>query len=85
MSASETRVTAVMAAAHRAGLLGEKSSRIGGRVSPTRVERAKAMTGIQSDTDLIAFALACIVLEDPFIETFKAACGAIDADLPLGL
>ena len=32
--------------------------RIGGRVSPALVEQAKARTGIETDTDLIEFALA---------------------------
>lgn len=78
------QVTAVMAAAERSGLLTEKNGRIGGRVSPTLVEKAKARTGIASDTDLISFALANIALEDKFSEAFKAARGEVDADLKLG-
>ena len=84
VSAHETQVTAVMAAAQRSGLLEEKSGRIGGRVSPVLVERAKARTGIEADTDLIEFALANIALEDKFAESFKAARGTVDADLNLG-
>jgi hypothetical protein len=80
----ETQVSAVMAAAQRSGLLEEKSGRIGGRVSPVLVERAKARTGIEADTDLIEFALANIALEDKFAESFKAARGTLDADLNLG-
>ena len=80
----EARVEAVMAAAQRSGLLQEKSGRIGGRVSPALVEQAKARTGIEADTDLIEFALASIALEDKFAESFKAARGAVDADLKLG-
>ena len=78
------QVEAVMAAAQRSGLLDEKSGRIGGRVSPALVERAKALTGIATDTDLIEFALANIALEDKFAETFKAVRGAVDPDLKLG-
>ncbi len=80
----DTQVASVMSAAQRSGLLQEKSGRIGGRVSPVLVERAKARTGLQSDTDLIEFALANIALEDRFAEAFKAARGAGDADLKLG-
>jgi hypothetical protein len=83
-NASETQVDAVMAAAKRSGLLREKSGRIGGRVSLALVEQAKARTGIETDTDLIEFALANIALEDKFAATFKAARGKVDADLKLG-
>lgn len=79
-----TQVEAVMAAAQRSGLLHEKSGRIGGRVSPALVEKAKARTGIETDTDLIEFALANIALEDKFAEKFKAARGKVDPDLKLG-
>ena len=79
-----TQVDAVMAAAERSGLLREKSGRIGGRVSPALVERAKARTGIETDTDLIAFALANIALEDRFAESFKAVRGKVNSDLKLG-
>jgi hypothetical protein len=53
-------------------------------VSPALVERAKARTGIEADTDLIEFALANIALEDKFADSFKAARGTVDADLNLG-
>ncbi len=82
--AQGAQVEAVMAAAQRSGLLSEKSGRIGGRVSPALVERAKARTGIATDTDLIEFALANIALEDRFAETFKAVRGKVDPDLKLG-
>lgn len=84
LTAHGTQVEAVMAAAQRSGLLHEKSGRIGGRVSPALVEKAKARTGIESDTDLIEFALANIALEDKFAETFKAARGKVDPGLKLG-
>jgi hypothetical protein len=82
--AQEAQVEAVMAAAQRSGLLEEKSGRIGSRVSPALVERAKARTGIETDTDLIEFALANIALDDRFAEAFKAVRGAVDPDLKLG-
>jgi len=72
-----------MAAAERSGLLKEKRGRIAGRVSAALVAQAKKRTGIQTDTDLIAFALANVALEDDFAETFKKVHGKVDADLKL--
>jgi hypothetical protein len=82
--AAQGRFEAVMKAAERSGLLKEKSSRIAGRVSPALVEQAKKRTGIDADTDLIAFALANIALEDEFAEAFKDARGKADSRLKLG-
>lgn len=79
------RIQAVMTAAERSGLLTEKRGRIAGRVSAALVAQAKKRTGIQTDTDLIAFALANVALEDDFAETFKKVRGTVDADLKLGL
>jgi hypothetical protein len=50
--------------AERSGLLKQKSSRIAGRVGASLVQEAKRRTGIEADTDLIAFALANVALED---------------------
>jgi hypothetical protein len=80
----QSRVDAVMAAAEQTGLLHEKSGRIGGRVSPALVRKAKAQTGIKTDTDLIEFALANVALDDRFAESFKAVRGTVDPDLDLG-
>jgi len=82
--APSSRVGAVLDAAERSGLLHEKSGRIGGRVSLELVKRAKARTGITTDTDLIEFALANVALEDRFAESFKAVRGTVDPDLKLG-
>ena len=81
---SKARFEAVMLAAERSGLLKEKSGRIGGRVSPALVKQAKRQTGIQTDTDLIEFALATIALEDNFAEVFKESRGKVDPELKLG-
>jgi hypothetical protein len=80
----QTPFQSVMDAAERAGLLKDKSSRIAGRVSRALIEQAKRRTGIESDTDLIEFALANIALEDNFAEVFKASHGKVDPDLKLG-
>ncbi len=73
-----------MTAAERSGLLKEKTGRIAGRVSAALVAQAKKRTGIQTDTDLIVFALANVALEDDFAEAFKKVRGTVDADLKLG-
>ncbi|WP_315740353.1 MULTISPECIES: hypothetical protein [unclassified Bradyrhizobium] len=81
---SETRVQAVMRAAERSGLLKDKAGRIGGRVSSALVRQAKRQTGIETDTDLIEFALATIALEDNFAQVFKESRGTVDPKLKLG-
>jgi hypothetical protein len=73
-----------MQAAQQSGLLSEKSGRIGGRVSPALIEQAKRQTGIETDTDLIEFALATVALEDNFAQAFKESRGKVDPDLKLG-
>jgi hypothetical protein len=82
---SKARFEAVMLAAEQSGLLSEKGSRIGGRVSPALVRQAKRQTGIETDTDLIEFALATVALEDNFAEVFKESRGKVDPTLKLGL
>jgi hypothetical protein len=81
---SKARFEAVMRAAEKSGLLNEKGGRIGGRVSPALVRQAKRQTGIETDTDLIEFALATIALEDNFADVFKESRGKIDPKLKLG-
>ena len=78
------RFEAIMIAAERSGLLKQKSSRIAGRISPALLKQAKKRTGIETDTDLIEFALANIALEDDFAESFKDSRGKVDAELKLG-
>jgi len=48
------------------------------------VRQAKRQTGIETDTDLIEFALATVALEDNFAEAFKEARGRVDLELKLG-
>lgn len=81
---NKARFDAVMRAAEQSGLLNEKSGRIGGRVSPALVRQAKRQTGIETDTDLIEFALATVALEDNFAEAFKESRGKVDPELKLG-
>jgi hypothetical protein len=79
-----TRFEAVMRAAELSGLLGGKSTRIGGRISPALIEKAKEQTGIETDTDLIEFALANVALDDNFGKTFTKTRGTVDPSLKLG-
>jgi hypothetical protein len=81
---SKARFDAVMRAAEQSGLLSEKSGRIAGRVSPALVEQARRQTGIETDTDLIEFALATVALEDNFAAVFKESRGKVDPELKLG-
>ncbi|WP_292160443.1 hypothetical protein [Mesorhizobium sp.] len=81
---SRTRFEAVLKAAELSGLLGDKSTRIGGRISPVLIEKAKKQTGIETDTDLIEFALANVALDDNFGETFRKTRGTVDPSLKLG-
>lgn len=81
---SKARFEAVMRAAEKSGLLDEKGGRIGGRVSPALVRQAKRQTGIETDTDLIEFALATVALEDNFADVFKESRGKVDLKLKLG-
>lgn len=81
---SRARFKAVMRAAEQSGLLNEKGGRIGGRVSPALVRQAKRQTGIETDTDLIEFALATVALEDDFADVFKESRGKVDPKLKLG-
>lgn len=80
----KTRFEAVMRAAEQSGLLTDKSGRIGGRVSSALVKQAKRQTGIQTDTDLIEFALATVALEDNFADAFRMSRGKVDPELKLG-
>ncbi len=84
VTVNATRFEAVMKAAEHSGLLGDKSTRIGGRISPALLEQAKKQTGIQADTDLIEFALANIALDDNFGQTFEKVRGTVDPSLKLG-
>jgi hypothetical protein len=77
------RVNAVVEAARLSGLLGEKSGRIAGRVSPALVAEAKKQTGLESDTDLIEFALASVALKDDFPDAFRKLKGTVDPTLDL--
>lgn len=68
------RALAAMKAAEHAGLLDGKSTQISVRISLALVEQAKKRSGIQSDTQLIEFALASLALEDDFGHALLTQC-----------
>lgn len=82
--ANRERVAAVLARAEESGLISGKGGRIAGRVSPELIERAKARTGLQSDTELVEFALANVAIEDDFAQVFRELRATVDPDLDLG-
>lgn len=84
LAIERSKVAPTMEAAARMGLLEGKGARISGRVSPALVKQAKKMTGIDSDTELIEYALATIALEDPFPKAFIESRGTVDPTLKLG-
>jgi hypothetical protein len=45
---------------------------------------SQAKMGIETDTDLIEFALPTVALEEKFAETFKESRGKVDPELKLG-
>ena len=52
--------------AKEAGLMGGQTRWIGGRLEEALVSAAKTCSGITSDTELLAYALARVALEDDF-------------------
>jgi len=84
LAAERARVERTLHEAAEMGLLEGKGARISGRVSPALIKQAKRMSGIDSDTKLIEFALAMIALEDEFPRAFAASRGTVDPTLKLG-
>lgn len=76
---AEARRAAVLQLADENGLLTVKDRQIGGRFSSDLVERAKQVTGITSDTELLTYALAKVALEDDFGQRLVARRGRVPA------
>ena len=77
------RPASVLAAARRQGLIGARDKTIGGRVPSALVEAAKARSGIQSDSELLLYALSKVALEDDFGPRLLALKGSIPKDVTL--
>jgi hypothetical protein len=77
------RVESILGAVREKGLLDGETTRIGARVRLQLIEAAKRSSGLQSDTDLVEYALARVALEDDFVAKIYALEGTIDPSLDL--
>lgn len=77
-------IRAVIDHAHDMGLLLDATQQVGARLPTKLLEQAKKRTGIDSTTDLLAFALANVAVEDDFAAAFAAARGRLETDLDIG-
>jgi len=84
LPAFSLRSTAILLAAKTAGYLrGEKSERVGGRVSPHLLSAAKDKSGIESQTELLEYALSKVALEDDYGPKLLARKGRVSEDVEL--
>jgi hypothetical protein len=75
---------AILSAATVAGYLrGEKTERIGGRVTRKLLAAAKAKSGMTSQTELLEYALSKIAIEDDYGETLLSMKGTVPDDVEL--
>jgi hypothetical protein len=77
------RMTGILATAREEGLLGARDRTIGGRVPAPLVEAAKARSGIQSDSELLLYALSKVAVEDDFGRRLVARKGRLSRDVTL--
>jgi hypothetical protein len=80
----EARRSLTMRHAAAEGLVGgDKSARIAGRISKRLLKSARERSGIQSDTELLEYALAAIALQDNFGDGLFAHEGTVPKDVDL--
>ena len=78
------RLRDMLAIATEAGLLkGTRTKVVRGRMPQALVEKAKARTGIRSDTDLLEVALANLAVADDFPEWLLSRKGTLSKELDL--
>ena len=77
-------VPAVMVRAADMARISKQTQQVGARLPAKLLEQAKRRTGIVSTTDLLAFALANVAVEDNFARVFANARGKLDPDLDIG-
>lgn len=82
-TSASPRRRAVMDAVRKIGLLDGESSRIGGRIRRDLIAAAKIKSGIESDTELLEYALARVALEDDFGAKLVRRKGQIPQDIDL--
>lgn len=74
----------ILTLAEQSGLLqGSRTKIVRGRMPQALVARAKARTGIKSDTSLIQVALANLAVADEYPEWLLSQRGTIPADMDL--
>lgn len=74
---------AIMETARQLGLLDGENGRIGGRIGRDLVAAAKEKSGINSDTELLEYALARVALEDDFGPRLVRRKGRVARDIDL--
>jgi hypothetical protein len=79
------RQTDVLVTAREEGLLGARDRTIGGRVPSPLVEAAKARSGIESDSELLLYALSKVAIEDDFGRKLIGRKGRLPKDVDLGV
>jgi hypothetical protein len=77
------RRTGVLTTAREEGLLGARDRTIGGRVPSPLVAAAKARSGIQSDSDLLLYALSKVAVEDDFGHRLVGRKGQITREIAI--
>lgn len=78
------RLRDVLVIADKAGLFkGTRTKIVRGRMPEALVNKAKARTGIKSDTDLLEVALANLAVADDFPEWLLSRKGTVNKDLDL--
>jgi hypothetical protein len=81
---SWTRGGAVLKEAAAAGYLGgQKTERIGGRVTRKLLAAAKAKSGLTSQTELLEYALSKVAVEDDYAAILLSMKGSIPDDVEL--
>jgi hypothetical protein len=84
VSVKSERLQNVLVIADEAGLLrGARKKVVRGRLPEALVNKAKARTGIKSDTDLLEVALANLAVADDFPEWLLSQKGTVNKDLDL--
>jgi hypothetical protein len=78
------RFADALAIARETGLLrGSRTKLVRGRMPDALVAKAKARSGVQSDTELIEVALANLAVADEYAGWLLAQCGKVSKDLDL--
>ena len=74
---------ALLIADQKGLLAGARTQVVRGRMPAALVSRAKARTGVSSDTELLELALANLAVADDYAEWLLSRRGAVPADIDL--